>query len=265
MYKLIEGDCSEVLKTFDSECIDLTVTSPPYENMREYKGFIFDFETIAVELYRVTKNGGVLVWVVGDSTRNGNESGVSFRQALYFQEIGFNLLDTMIYSKGAQGGAKGSSYCYTQSFEYMFVLTKGKIKTHNLLRDRENTYQKNGKSTMRKKNGKTIGFQVKPNEFSKRTNVWEIRGGYMVGSPDKITFKHPATYPELLAGDHILSWSNVGDMVLDPFVGSGTTIKLAEKLGRNSIGIDISKEYLLIAKERLELPLFASAFPDVEG
>jgi site-specific DNA-methyltransferase (adenine-specific) len=231
--------------------IDLTVTSPPYDDLRKYNGYSFDFEHIARGLYWVTKLGGVVVWVVGDATKDGNESCTSFKQALYFRQIGFNLLDTMIYSKGAQGGAKGSSYCYTQSFEYMFVFTKGKIKTCNLLKDRKNEYQKDGKSTMRKAHGKTIEFQAKPNEFSKRTNVWEIRGGYMVGSPDKITFEHPATFPESLAQDHILSWSNEGDLVLDPFMGSGTTAKMAKLYKRNFIGFDSSQEYCDIANERL--------------
>jgi DNA modification methylase len=245
------GDCLEVMRGMADKSVDLTVTSPPYDNLRTYNGYKFDFEGIAKQLFRVTKDGGVVVWVVGDATINGSETGTSFKQALYFKEIGFNLLDTMIYSKGAQGGAKGSIYCYTQSFEYMLVFTKGKIKTVNLLKDRENAYQKDGKSSMRRKNGKTVEFQAKPNVFSKRTNVWEIRGGYMVGSPDKISFEHPATFPEVLAKDHILSWSNPGDIVLDPFTGSGTTGKMSVKLGRNFIGIEIDPTYFAIAERRI--------------
>ena len=253
MIDLRLGDCKEVLKSIPDESIDLTVTSPPYDNLRKYNGFVFDFEEIARELFRVTKKGGVVVWVVGDATINGSETGTSFKQALFFKEIGFNLHDTMIYNKGAQGGAKGSNYCYTQAFEYMFIFGKGKINSINLLKDRENKYIKKGKSSMRKKNGKTIEFTVSGYSHSKRTNVWDIRGGWMVGSTDKIAFQHPATFPESLAQDHILSWSNEGDTVLDPFLGSGTTAKIAKKLNRNFIGIEISAEYLDIAKKRVEL------------
>jgi site-specific DNA-methyltransferase (adenine-specific) len=219
--------------------------------MRDYKGFVFDFKAIASELYRITKAGGVVVWVVTDETKKGTESGTSFRQALYFMQCGFNLHDTMIYNKGAQGGAKGSNYCYTQAFEYMFVFSKGKPKSINLLKDRENKYIKTGKSSMRKKNGKTKEFMANGNTHSKRTNVWDIRGGWMVGSTDKIAFQHPATFPEALAQDHILSWSNEGDTVLDCFCGSGTTPKMAKLLNRHYIGIDISTEYVALANERL--------------
>ena len=250
--KIYNEDCLETMARMPDNFIDLTVTSPPYDNLRTYNGYSFDFENVAKELFRVTKPGGVVVWVVGDATIKGSETGTSFRQALYFKEQGFNLHDTMIYSKGAQGGAKGSCYCYTQSFEYMFIFSKGKIKTSNLLKDRENKYQKNGKSTMRRSNGETVGFIAKPNKFSKRTNVWELRGGFMVGSADKISFEHPATFPEQLANDHILSWSNEGDLVYDPFMGSGTTAKMSILNNRNWIGSEISSEYCNIIEERIK-------------
>jgi len=250
--KIYNEDCLETMARMPDNFIDLTVTSPPYDNLRTYNGYSFDFENVAKELFRVTKPGGVVVWVVGDATIKGSETGTSFRQALYFMNCGFKLHDTMIYSKGAQGGAKGSCYCYTQSFEYMFIFSKGKIKTSNLLKDRENKYQKNGKSTMRRSNGETVGFIAKPNKFSKRTNVWELRGGFMVGSADKISFEHPATFPEQLANDHILSWSNEGDLVYDPFMGSGTVAKMSILNNRNWIGSEISSEYCNIIKERIK-------------
>ena len=250
--KIYNEDCLETMARMPDNFIDLTVTSPPYDNLRTYNGYSFDFENVAKELFRVTKPGGVVVWVVGDATIKGSETGTSFKQALYFMNCGFKLHDTMIYSKGAQGGAKGSCYCYTQSFEYMFIFSKGKIKTSNLLKDRENKYQKNGKSTMRRSNGETVGFIAKPNKFSKRTNVWELRGGFMVGSADKISFEHPATFPEQLANDHILSWSNEGDLVYDPFMGSGTVAKMSILNNRNWIGSEISSEYCNIIKERIK-------------
>ena len=242
------------MKMLDDDCVDLTVTSPPYDDLRKYKEHPWNFEGVANELWRVTKAGGVVVWVIGDSTIDGSETCSSFKQALYFKSIGFNLHDTMIYSRGAQGGAKGSAYAYTQSFEYMFIFSKGRPKTTNLFKDRPNsTYQegKNKRSSMRKPHGQTEWFETKMNPFSKRTNIWELRGGYMVGSPDKITFEHPASFPEALANDHIISWSNPKDLILDPFVGSGTTAKMAFLNQRNYIGFEVSLDYCCIANARL--------------
>lgn len=256
--ELIKGDCIEVMQDLISKGIkvDLTVTSPPYDNLRTYNGtcnWNFDiFKQAAQCLYDITADGGVIVWVVGDATINGSETGTSFRQALYFKEIGFNLHDTMIYSKGGQGGAKGSHYCYTQSFEYMFVLAKGKPKCVNLIKDRENKYKEAKKSTCRRKDGSLLSFETTGHRFSKRLNIWEIRGGYMVSSSDKCSFLHPATFPEQLANDHIISWSNEGDLVLDCFMGSGTTGKMAVLNNRRFIGIEKVDEYFDIAKKRIE-------------
>lgn len=249
MIKLLHGDCLEVMKSIDSNSIDLTVTSPPYDNLRTYNGYTFDFEGIAQELYRVTKDGGVVVWIVGDATIKGSETGTSFRQALYFKEIGFNLHDTMIWQKSAS--ANPSSTRYNQNFEYMFVLSKNKLKTFNAIKDKPNKHfgvQNHG--TKRQKDGTTKPMSDKQKskfiaEFGMRNNVWLI-------SEEKHKNKnHPATFPEQLVNDHIISWSNEGDTVLDCFMGSGTTGKMAKQLNRNFIGVEISKEYLEIAKERI--------------
>jgi len=249
---IYHGDCVDVMRTFPEGVIDLTVTSPPYDNLRTYKGYTFNFEEIAKELYRVTKQGGVVVWVVNDATIKGSETGTSFKQALYFKEIGFNLHDTMIYAKNAVGAA-GSRYCYQQSFEYMFVLTKGKIKTFNPIKD---LVPKNaGKPTRYTKNAKsnTEGYSTETHikiapKASKRKNVWYYNVGF-TSQDDKNS--HPAVFPEQLAQDHILSWSNPGDIVLDPMCGSGTTCKMAKLNGRNYIGIDIAEEYVEMARRRV--------------
>lgn len=135
-------DCLQGLKLLEDNSIDLTVTSPPYDDLRNYKGYSFDFENIAKELYRVTKTGGILVWIVGDATSKGSESGTSFRQALYFKECGFNLHDTMIYEKNSSSfPAARTSKRYTQIFEYMFVFCKGKIRNDiSLLCDKPNKW-----------------------------------------------------------------------------------------------------------------------------
>ena len=246
-------DNVEGMNLLDENSVDLTVTSPPYDNLRSYKGFQWNFENVAKQLYRITKIGGVVVWVVGDSVINGSESGTSFKQALYFKEIGFNLHDTMIYEKCGNLPAKNR---YIQSFEYMFIFSKGKPKTVNIIKDRKNNWGGSktfGKSSFRNKDGTlTIGRQREIAEYGSRTNIWKYANGYGFGQKDKIAYQHPATFPEQLAIDHILTWSNEGDIVLDPFLGSGTTAKEAKLLGRNYIGFEVSQEYCDIANKRLE-------------
>lgn len=205
---------------------------------------LFDFETIARQLFRVTKAGGVVVWVVGDQTKNGNETLTSFKQAIYFQSVGFNV-ETMIYEKAQ--ACFGSNQFYLQAFEYMFVFTKGKPKTANFLRDRKNKrsgVESMGKQGLRPDGTKAERHYKEMKEYGKRKNIWQ----YGVGGGKS---GHPAVFPEALAQDHILSWSNENDTVLDCFCGSGTTPKMAKLLNRHYIGIDTSAEYVALANERL--------------
>jgi site-specific DNA-methyltransferase (adenine-specific) len=246
------GDCLDLMREMPDKSVDLTVTSPPYDNLREYKGYAFDFEGIAKELFRITKGGGVVVWVVGDATINGSETGTSFRQALYFKEIGFNLHDTMIYEK-LTPLPLNSQNRYNQEFEFMFILSKNFPKTSNVIqlptknpgrkyRVCRNNETSNGGGAV---NTKDKSFTQ--NKTKNMGNIW----GYIGVSGDQYE-RHPAAFPEELANDHILSWSNEGDLVLDPFSGSGTTAKMAKVNQRNFIGIDISQEYCDIAEKRLE-------------
>jgi site-specific DNA-methyltransferase (adenine-specific) len=234
--------------------IDLTVTSPPYDNLRTYNGYSFDFEPIARELYRVTKDGGVVVWIVGDATIKGSETGTSFRQALYLKDIGFNLHDTMIYGKDSF--QKPSHNRYWSCFEYMFIFSKGKPTTYNLISDRPNSQKgKTVKSkTVRNLDGSTSSRNpVQISDYGKRTNIWFYSTGYMKGAKDKIAYSHPAIFPEQLANDHIISWSNERELVYDPFTGSGTTAKMAILNNRHFIGSEVSKEYCEIALKRIAL------------
>lgn len=246
------GDCLEVMKSMPSNSIDLTVTSPPYDNLRTYNGFTFDFEGIAQELYRVTKDGGVVVWIVGDATIKGSETGTSFRQALYFMECGFNLHDTMIYEKDAISFPDKNRY--QQCFEYMFIFSKEKPKSLNLINDRKNiSFGRKVTGTDRDANGITrqascFGQQIK--EFGIRWNIWKLNS-----VKGNVKINHPAMFPEQLAHDHIISWSNEGDTVLDCFLGSGTTGKMAKQLNRNFIGIELDESYFNIAKKRIEQAL----------
>lgn len=255
--ELIKANCLDALQRFDSEIIDLVVTSPPYDNLRKYKGYSFDFEPIAQELGRVLKPGGVIVWVVNDQTLNGCESLTSFKQAIYFVErVGLNLHDTMIWHKS---GMPVKQKRYQQHFEYMFIFSKGKPKTFNGITENckyaGHLKGKHGNSASYKEVGAVNFGKEEKRWYVKETklkgNVWHIGTGWCKASKDKLAFKHPAIFPEVLARDHIISWSNKGDMVLDPFMGSGTTGVEAKRLERDFIGIEISEEYCKIAEERI--------------
>lgn len=256
--RLYCGDAAKLLKEVDSNVCDLTVTSPVYDRIRKYDGFTFTFENIAHQLFRVTKNGGIVVWVVGDQTVDGDETGTAFKQALYFKHIGFKLYDTMIYHKS--GFNFPANNRYHQVFEYIFVLSKGKPKTFNPLVDRKNKYvgqKAHGRHRGHDENDyKDMSKIVKAKpigEYGKRTNVWYYKVGGGNVTKDKIAYQHPAIFPDALAEDCIKSWSNSGDLVLDPMVGSGTTCKMAKLLGRNFIGIDVSEKYIKLAEERLRI------------
>lgn len=253
--KLYAENCLDTMARMPDNFIDLTVTSPPYDDLREYNGYSFDFEPIARELYRVTKQGGVVVWVVSDATKNGSESGTSFKQALYFKECGFKLHDTMIYKKnGAAYPAGKNSNRYSNVFEYMFVFSKGKPWAKNLIKDKKNKWAGSstfGESSNRQKDGslKSSGKRI-VSDFGYRDNVWKINNGKGFGG-DNISIKHPASFPEQLVNDHIITWSNENDLVYDPFMGSGTTAKMAILNNRKYIGSEISKEYCEIAEKRI--------------
>jgi len=258
--KIYNENCLDTMARMQDGAIDLTVTSPPYDNLRTYNGYSFDFEPIARELFRVTKYGGVVVWIVNDATINGSETGTSFKQALYFKECGFNLHDTMIYNRNTPFP---STTRYYQEFEYMFILSKGKPKCFNYLTQRktEETIKdlkrrSKQKTSLRKDNDKVIQNRFteksKNNELRVKSNIWKYSVGGGKSTKDKIAFKHPAIFPEQLANDHIVSWSNEGDIVYDPFMGSGTTAKMALANNRQYIGSELSAEYVEIANERLK-------------
>jgi len=252
--KIHNENCLDTMAKMPEGLIDLTVTSPPYDNLRTYKGYSFDFEPIAKELYRVTKDGGVVVWVVGDATIKGSETGTSFKQALYFKECGFNLHDTMIYEKDSMSFPEINRY--SQIFEYMFVFSKGKPKNVNIIKDRKNLHyngKKHIKGNFRTREGelKRHNKQKLLKEYGSRFNIWRFSTGCNKSTLDKIAFRHPAIFPEKLCADHIITWSNEGNIVYDPFMGSGTTAKMALVNNRRYIGSEISFEYIEIAKERL--------------
>jgi DNA modification methylase len=251
MIKLILGDCMEKMQDIPDGSIDLTVTSPPYDNLRTYNGNNDQWgehvwKTVLKDLHRVTKQGGIVVWVVGDATIKGSETGTSFKQALYAMECGFNLHDTMIYEK--HQACFGSNNCYLHSFEYMFIFSKGKPSAMNFIRDRENVRGGVTEGTVSSGTSRDglrgDRIQKTAAKMGKRKNIWTYGvGGGKTG--------HPAPFPEQLAHDHILSWSNEGDTILDPFMGSGTTGKMAKQLKRDFIGIELDPDYFKIAENRI--------------
>jgi site-specific DNA-methyltransferase (adenine-specific) len=239
------------MKKLPDNCIDLTITSPPYDNLRTYKGFEWDFESTAKELYRITKQGGVVVWIVNDATIKGSETGTSFKQALFFKECGFNLHDTMIWEKPTFTATGSLKVRYAPVFEYMFVFSKGKPKSFNPIKDKENKHFGTvSYGTVRTGDGETkrLSKACEIKRFGQRHNVWHM-------SPcnsSKERCGHPAPFPEQLANDHIISWSNEGDTILDCFMGSGTTAIACMESNRKYIGFEISAEYCKMANERIK-------------
>ena len=250
MTGLFVADCVEFMKNMEEACVDLTVTSPPYDDLRKYNGYKFSFEQIALQLYRITKKGGVVVWVVGDKI-NGGRTLTSFKQGLFFKEIGFSMHDVMIYQKKNTPFMRMNAY--TNCYEYMFVLSKGKPKTFNPIKVK--TVRSGVERLPYNKLADGVNKKVKKElkKEKKKPNIWAYAVGLGGTTSDKIAFGHPAVFPEKLAEDHILSWSNKGDLVFDPMVGSGTTCKMAAKHNRQYLGVDISTDYIDIAKQRLNL------------
>lgn len=244
-------DCVKFMDNLSDDFVDLTITSPPYDDLRNYNGYEFDCNSIAKQLYRITKKGGIVVWVVGDRINKGNKTLTSFKQAIAFQEIGFNVHDTMIYKKKNTPFMRSNAY--TNCFEFMFVFSKGTPKTFNPIK--EKTVRSGMEMLVHNKKADGINKKIlgKLNEEKTKTNIWEYAVGLGGTTNDKIAFNHPAVFPEKLAQDHILSWSNEGDLVFDPMCGSGTTCKMAYLNNREFLGCDISQEYINIAQERLNM------------
>lgn len=244
-YKI--GDCLDLLPEIENNSIDMVLTSPPYDNLRTYDGYTFDFESTAQELYRVIKKGGVVVWIVSDQTTKGSESGTSFKQALYFKKIGFNLHDTMIWQK-TNPMPKIKTKRYFDVFEYMFILSKNAPSTFNPILQNCKLGGKIYNSTCKNIGGEK-GRTKKEFTLNKqryKDNIWK-------NAIAQNKTKHPAVFPDQLAYDHIISWSNEGDTILDPFVGSGTTLKMCKELNRNGIGFECNPDYESIIKQRLDI------------
>ena len=257
--RIYNEDCLETMKRLGPDAVDLVMTSPPYDaGIRAFKeddaagAWNWEkFQSVAKALFRTMKEGGVIVWITSDQTIKGDETGTSLKQILYFKEIGFKLYDTMIYAKNGVTMNSDAKH-YWDGFEFMPVFTKGKIKTVNLLRDKKNKPCYRPNHWRRNRDGSfTKPTEMRVGEYGRRTNVWTYSTSYNITSRDKCAYEHPAIFPEPLARDNILSWSNKGDLVYDPFMGSGTTAKVAKQEGRLWLGSEVSKDYCEIADKRL--------------
>ena len=259
--RLILGDCLEVMRDIPDGSVDLTVTSPPYDNLRTYNGNNAQWgehvwKGVIEELHRVTADGGVVVWVVGDATVKGSETGTSFKQALWAMECGFNLYDSMIYEK-AGTGAIGNNRAYLGIYEFMFVFSKKRPKTVNLIYDRPNKeWNKTGKYATRPCRRSADGtpsdrVRTPSKPFGRRFNIWRYSGAEVRWEKTRGGFDHPAMFPLSLAQDHIISWSNEGDTVLDPFMGSGTTAQVAIANNKQYLGCELNTEYKYLQDQRI--------------
>ena len=256
-------NCIDGMQLMDAESVDLVVTSPPYDDLRTYNDSSkWDhevFKSVADNLTRVLKTGGVIMWNVNDATVKGSETGSSFRQCLYFMDqCGLRLHDTMIYEKTGTAFASGpKSVRYTQIFEYCFILSKGKPKTINLIQDKKNAwagYTSFGNAKTRKQDGTMHDPGKKSKvirEYGVRTNIWKIKNSGGFGQSSKASYKHPATMPEELARGHVLTWSDKNDLILDPFMGAGTTAQVCLEENRNFIGFEIDETYHQMCAERV--------------
>ena len=251
---LYNEDCLTTMNRLPENSINLIVTSPPYDDMRAYTPLPFDkFQQIAKEMYRILKIGGIAVWVITDQVKDFDESGTSFRHALYFKDLGFKL-STMFFEKPPRG-AVGNISLYWRTVEYMFVISKDIPKTINLIKDRKNKYilKEPRSSRTRMHDGTLQKREFKPyGELGRRTNIWRYNVGAGHSTKDKFAYDHPATFPEKLAEDHILSWSNKNNIIYDPFMGSGTVAKMAKVNGRYFIGSEIDKKFYKIAQRRVK-------------
>ncbi|MBK9155041.1 MAG: site-specific DNA-methyltransferase [Chloracidobacterium sp.] len=247
--KIYTENCLDTLSRVEDDVLDMTITSPPYDDLRDYNGYHFPVEKIAAALFAKTMPGGVVIWVVGDRTVNGSESLSSFRHAIAFNDAGFRVHDTMIYAKNNPIPSDCGKR-YRQCFEYMFCFSKGRPKTFNPITQKIKQ-EKAFKSFRITKVGRNdLAHDHVAPKRRKVNNIFSYNVGTS-SSRDKVAFKHPAIFPEKLVEDQIRTWTNEGDLVYDCFMGSGTTAKVAQLLHRRWFGSEISAEYVEIATERL--------------
>jgi site-specific DNA-methyltransferase (adenine-specific) len=247
-------DCVAGMQQLPDCCIPLTVTSPPYDDLRTYGGHTFDFEAVAGELWRITMNGGIVVWVVGEQVKKGTETGTAARQKLHFMDLGFRCSTMIMVTSRVRFPQRGR---YPSVFDYAFVLTKGRPRHFHAICDKKNKYVgEKFRWKLRERDGRIVKREHCHDKyvgvFGSRMNVWFYHVGYMKTTTDKDAYGHPALMPEKMAEDFIISFSRPGDLILDPFSGAGTTSKMAMLNGRRYLGMEICENYASDSRKRLE-------------
>lgn len=253
--QIICGDSVEILRSFPDNSIDIVVTSPPYDAIRDYKGFSYDLHATGKEIQRVLKLGGVAVIVIQDQTKNFGKTLTSFRTILdWCDSFGFKLFETVIYRKyGAEGAWWNKRF--RVDHEYIPIFLKGE-RPQYFNKEHLKIPSKHGGKTLtgggtRLTNGIRIATRaIKINLMKCRGTIWEY---LTAGDGSRLKHEHPATFPDKLPYDFIQCFCPEGGIVLDPFVGSGTTTVAAKNLGRRYIGIDIAPEYCAIAEKRMQI------------
>ena len=247
-------DCVEGIKKLPDESIDLMITSPPYDGIRKYNGFNYDLHATGKEIYRVLKDGGIAVMVIQDQTKNFGKTLTSFKMIIdWCDNIGFKLFETVIYKKHGGEGAWWTKR-FRVDHEYMPIFLKGE-RPQYFNKEHLKIPSKHGGKTMtgcatRLTNGKTLkSKKVTINLMKCRGTLWNYT---TCGDGSRLKHQHPATFPNKIPFDFIECFCPKKGVVIDPFIGSGTTALAAIELERNYIGFDISKEYCDLAKKRIK-------------
>ena len=249
------GDCLEVLKKLPDNSVDMYFFSPPYDELRDYNGFTLDLSSIGKEIERTLKDGGVSIMVMQDSTNNFKKSGTTFRTIVnWLDNTELKLWECCIYNRKATPGAWWT-YRFSVDHEYVPIFFKGKRPQHF---DKEHmkipnpNAGKNIKGSVRGKDGELIPLECTTNDTMCCGTVMHYSNSKRERPKDwHLKKQHPATFPEKMTADFIRAFTKEGMLVVDPFVGSGTTGVQCKKLKRKFVGIDISQEYIEISKQRL--------------
>lgn len=247
------ADAIEHASTLASDSVDLVLFSPPYDGVRDYRGnWTLDLPALGSELLRVVKDGGFAVMVIADGTKNQRKSMTTFRTAVAWEDAGWSLFESVIYSRDGRPGAWWATR-FRVDHEHILMFYKGKrprpVTHHDGLRVPSKHAGKKWTGTQRLTDGTLVKTSATVAADKCRGTIWHYATSNSEGNRTKA--KHPATFPDALARDVILALSAPGDVVYDPMMGSGTSVVIAAQEGRRWLGNDFFAEYVEIAQQRL--------------
>lgn len=247
-------ECVEGMEMLPDDCVDLVVTSPPYDAVRKYNGFAFDLHQTGAQIHRVLKDGGIAAMVIQDQTKDFGKSLTSFRTIIdWCDSFGFKLFECVIYRKNGSEGAWWK-HRFRVDHEYIPLFLKGDRPAYFDKQPLRVPSKHGGKvmsgSGNRRTDGATNGTVRREINATKcRGTIWNY---LMAGDKNPLKRKHPAVFPDAIPSDLIQCFCPPGGIVLDPFIGSGSTAVQALKHERHFIGFDISQEYCDLCNQRLE-------------